>query len=117
MERALWFYILIHKVLQQPWRHFTSLKLCKCSQMPHSSPRVAPTLNTTKINHHWFHHLQTLYTHTLNYATSLAVALRGSSLFLSPFLIPLTNTRNKKIISWIHPVCHFVQEQKEKLIY
>ena len=29
------------------------LKLCKCSQIPHSSPRVASTSNRTKTNHYW----------------------------------------------------------------
>ena len=33
----------IHKVLEQLWKHFTSLKLCKCSQISHISPRVAST--------------------------------------------------------------------------
>ena len=34
--------------------------------------------NLTKTNHHWLNHLQTLHTQ-LNYTTSLAVGLRGSS--------------------------------------
>ena len=29
--------------MEQPWRHFTSLKLCKCSQIPHPSTRVSST--------------------------------------------------------------------------
>ena len=30
------------------WLHFTSLKLCTCSQITHPSPRVASTPNRTK---------------------------------------------------------------------
>ena len=56
-------YIPIHKVLEQPWRHFTSLKLCKCFQVPHPSPRVTATSSRTKTNHHWLNHLQTLHTY------------------------------------------------------
>ena len=56
-------YIPIHKVLEQPWRHFTSLKLCKCFQVPHPSPRVTATSSRTKANHHWLNHLQTLHTY------------------------------------------------------
>ena len=37
------FYIPIHKVLEQPWRHFTSLKRWKCFQIPHLSTRVSST--------------------------------------------------------------------------
>ena len=59
----------IHKVLQQTWRHFTSLKLCKCSQIPHSSPRVTSTTNRN----------------TLNYATSLVIRLKES--FQTPEVI------------------------------
>ena len=57
------------------------LKLCKCSQIPHPSPKEASTSNRTKINHHLLNHLQTLHTHThtLNYATSQAVGPRGTS--------------------------------------
>ena len=32
----------------EPLSHFTSLKLCKCSQIPHPSPRIASTPNRTK---------------------------------------------------------------------
>ena len=62
-------YISIHKVLEQTWRHFTSLKLCKCSQIPHSSPRVTSTTNRN----------------TLNYATSLVIRLKES--FQTPEVI------------------------------
>ena len=55
--------IPIHKVLEYSWRHFTSLELCKCSQIPRPSPRVASTPNRTKTNHHWLNHQQTLQTH------------------------------------------------------
>ena len=43
LRRVIMFYISVHKVLEQPWRHFTSLKLWKCSQIPHPSIRVAST--------------------------------------------------------------------------
>ena len=43
LRKVIIFYIPIHKVLEQPWRHFTSLKLCKCSQIPHPSTRVSST--------------------------------------------------------------------------
>ena len=35
--------IAIHKFLEQPWRHFTSLELCKCSQFPGPWTRVSST--------------------------------------------------------------------------
>ena len=41
--RKVIFCIPIHQVFEQPWRHFTSLKLCKCSQIPHPSTRVSST--------------------------------------------------------------------------
>ena len=37
-----------HKVLKQRWRHFTSLKLCQCSQIPQPPPRVTSTFNRMK---------------------------------------------------------------------
>ena len=37
-----------HIVLQQPWRHFASLKQYHCSQIPQPSPRVASNSNRTK---------------------------------------------------------------------
>ena len=43
LKRALIFHIPIHKASEQPWRHVTSLKLCKCSQISHPSPKVALT--------------------------------------------------------------------------
>ena len=70
-------YIPIHKVLELPWRHFTSLKLHKCSEIPHPSPRVTSISNRTKTNHCWLNLLQTLHIHY--YANSLAKRLRGSS--------------------------------------
>ena len=42
---------------------FTSLKLCKCYQIPHPSLRVASNPNKTKTNYHWLNHLTTLHTH------------------------------------------------------
>ena len=35
--------IPIHKVLEQPWRHFVSLKQWKCFQIPNPSTRVSST--------------------------------------------------------------------------
>ena len=35
--------IPIHKILEQPWRHFASLKLWKCFQIPHPSTRASST--------------------------------------------------------------------------
>ena len=37
-----------HKVLKQRWRHFTSLKLCQCSQIPQPPPKVTSTFNRMK---------------------------------------------------------------------
>ena len=54
-------YIPVLKVLEYCWRHFTYLKLYKCSQIPHPSPRVASVPNRTKTNRYWLNHL---YTHT-----------------------------------------------------
>ena len=34
--------------MQQPWRHFTSLKLCQYSQIPQQPPRVTSTSNRIK---------------------------------------------------------------------
>ena len=42
LKRAI-IHMATHKALEQPRRCFTSLKLCKCSQIPHPSPRAAPT--------------------------------------------------------------------------
>ena len=52
-----------HKVLEWSWRRFTSLKLCKCSQISQPSPRVASASNRTKTHLHWLNHLQKLHTH------------------------------------------------------
>ena len=41
-EASLEFYIPIHKVLEQPCWHFTSLKLHKCSQIPHPQQHQPP---------------------------------------------------------------------------
>ena len=37
-----------HKVLDQPWRNFTSLKLCQSSPIPQPPPRVTSTSNRIK---------------------------------------------------------------------
>ena len=54
--------IPIHKFLEQPRIHFTSLKLSKCSQIQHPSPRATSISNRTKTNHHQFNHKQPLRT-------------------------------------------------------
>ena len=54
-------------------RHFTSLKLCKCSQILQPLPREASTPNIRKINHYWFNLL-----HTLICTIPLAEGLRSS---------------------------------------
>ena len=48
LNRVLIFDVPIYKVFKWPWRHFTSLKLCKCSQIPYPSARVSSTSNITK---------------------------------------------------------------------
>ena len=48
------YFCSIQKVLEQLWRYFTFLKLCKCSWMLHPLPTVASTPIGTKTNHHWF---------------------------------------------------------------
>ena len=37
-----------NKVLEQPWRHFTSLKLSHCYKIPQPSHRVTSTSNRIK---------------------------------------------------------------------
>ena len=117
-ERVVRFCIPIHKVLKQPLRHFTSLKLCNCSQIPPPSLRVAPT--RSKTNHRWLNHLQTLHTHTHTH-TKLRHLARGRSEWrLSnrwvnkrksgthlPFSFHLINARNKNIKPYIHPASLF----------
>ena len=44
-------YISIHKVLEHPWRHFTSPKLCKCSHIPQPSPRALSISNRNALNY------------------------------------------------------------------
>ena len=114
MGRVLSFYTPIHKVLEQPWRHFTSLKLCKCYQIPHPSVRVTSTpmkqKPTTTIDLS-----STITPHTLNYTTSLAVGLTRSSQTPRatnpwthlPFLFHLNNTRNKNVKPQVHPASLF----------
>ena len=59
-------YISIFKVFEQTWRPFTSPKLCKLSETPHSASRVASNFNKT--NQHLLNPLQTNTPLTLNYA-------------------------------------------------
>ena len=61
----LQFYISIQKVLEQLWKYFTFLKLCKCSWILHPLPREASTPIRTKTNHNWLYHLQTLHTRSI----------------------------------------------------
>ena len=83
------------------------------------------TPNKTTTNHHWINHLQTLHTHAhtnthththththkLNYVTSLASGLSGSSqtseVIHLPFAFHLIKTRNKNIKPYIHPAFLF----------
>ena len=81
--------------------HFTSLKLRKCSQIPHSSPSVVSTANRTKTNHHCL----TIYKYSTH--TKLRHLARGKSdgrfsnfqvfqqkkILDSPPLFSLINTR------------------------
>ena len=69
-------FIPILNVFEYCWRHLTYLKLYKNST-PITQNSVIP--NRTKINHHWFDHLQALHTDTLNHATPLVKSLKGSS--------------------------------------
>ena len=63
------FYIPIHKVLNKRWRHITSLKLCKCSRINRQQNKSKPPLAQSSTD----------TPHALNYASSLALGLRGSS--------------------------------------
>ena len=64
------FYISINKVLEQPWRYFTSRILCKCSWTLHPLPREASTSPLA---------LSSASTpHTLNYITPLQEGQRRS---------------------------------------
>ena len=62
------FYIRIIKVLEQSWRPFTSLKLCKGSQISHPASRVASNTNKIQPPFAWS---SKNTPHTLNYATPL----------------------------------------------
>ena len=46
LSGVLIFTTRINKFFKKPWRHVTSLKLCKSSQTLHQSPRVASTKPT-----------------------------------------------------------------------
>ena len=117
MGRAFRFHTPIHKVLEYPWKHFTFLKLCKCSQIPHPSPRVASTHNRTKTNHHQLNHLQTLHKHTLKLNHLAHDRSEGKlsnpwdnkrkSWTHLPSSFHLIKTRKTKIKLQIHPVCSF----------
>ena len=67
-----------HKVLKQPWRHFTSLKLYKCFQIPQPSSRVISTSNRIKTTTNCLIIYIRLH-NALDYTASLAEWLRGSS--------------------------------------
>ena len=70
--------VTIFVVLEKPWRHFTTLKLCKCSQIPNPSHRIAPTANLTKTNCRW---LNLLY--ILIYKIPFAEGLRSSFFYFN----------------------------------
>ena len=67
-----------HKVLKQPWRHFTSLNLYQCSQIPQPSPRVTSTSNRIKTTTNCLIIYIRLH-NALDYTASLAEWLRESS--------------------------------------
>ena len=52
MGRVLRFYIPIHNLLEKPWRHFTTMKLCKCYQLPSLITQISINPHKTKTNHH-----------------------------------------------------------------
>ena len=123
------YFCSIQKVLEQLWRYFTFLKLCKCSWMLHPLPTVASTPIGTKTKHHWF--LSSSSTpHTLIGTTPIQEGQRKSfpaprftqeNPQLSPHhLIPNQHQKWKKTKSWIHPPSSFplvIPEAKRKLIY
>ena len=109
-----------HKVLEHPWRHFTSLKLCQCSQLSQPSPRVTSTSNrikTTTIGLVIYKHSKRTRLHDLT--LSLEEWLRGSSctrgetqgnlaLFSLPYSFDLTpETKRWNLRSAQR--CYFVQ--------
>ena len=64
-NKKIYIYLPFQKVLEQPWIHSTSLKLCRSSQIPPSSSRVASAFNRTKPTTIGLIISHTL--HTLNY--------------------------------------------------
>ena len=83
VKGSLKVFILIFTVLEQSWRPFASLKLCKCSQNPHPASRVASNLNK---NQPLFAQSSTNTPHTL---TPQSLLCRSNSL-------KRRNNRNKK---------------------
>ena len=65
-----------------PWNNPGQFHFPETMELPSNfTPRVVSTPNRAKTKHHWLHthtHART-HTNTLNYATSLVVALRRSS--------------------------------------
>ena len=109
------FFIPIHKVLDEPWRNLTSLKLCKCSHVPHLSPRVISTSNRTKTNHHYLDHLQTHRTHL----TTPPCSRKDWGGFSEPLrqilsLIPLINIRKKMKNLWFTQNFYFIHLYQEQ---
>ena len=100
-------YVPLHKVLNNPedialpWNCTGVLKSHDNHLELHKPP------NRTKTNHHPLNHLQTLHTHTLNYATLLPTCVSGSSQTPGvtkkildshiPSLFHLIITRNQKV--------------------
>ena len=104
MRGALRSYIPIHKALEQPCRHFTSRKRCKCYQSSHPSLRVASTPNKQKpITIDLIVYKQTIHTKLCHFARVRSEWKLsnpwGDSLLFSFHLI---NLRNKKIKPYIH---------------
>ena len=104
---SLFFYVKpgakTKNILEQPGGHFTSLKLCQCSQIPQPPSKVTSTCNRTKTitigliiyNNSArikLHHLTTW----LRGAPSMDVTQK-EILDSPPSLTPLISTRNKKI--------------------
>ena len=115
MGTFLRFFVPVHKVLEYPWRHFTSLKLCKCSQIPNPSPRVASNPNRTKTSHidliicklSTYTKLRYLFYGRYEWKLSNFWGNKKKSWAHLPVSLHLTNTRNKKIKPYIDPVSSF----------
>ena len=107
------FYISIEKVLEQPGKYLTFLKLCKCYWILHPLPRVASSPNRTKTNYHCLYHLREhakLYHPVLGRSEEKLSTPRFTQ--ENPELNPTTSFFNqyqkqKKTKSWIHTAFSF----------